>query len=88
MQTTEHKYGMAGRIAETFIDSRLTPILIITFILLGVFSTFKLPREEEPQINVPMFDIMVPFYGAAPKEIEKHLVEVGERKLWEIPGVE
>ncbi|OIN99753.1 MAG: hypothetical protein AUJ51_12195 [Elusimicrobia bacterium CG1_02_56_21] len=85
---TEKKYGMAGRIAENFINSRLTPILIITFILLGVFSTFKLPREEEPQINVPMFDIMVPFYGAAPKEIEKHLVEVGERKLWEIPGVE
>jgi multidrug efflux pump subunit AcrB len=88
MQNTEHKYGMAGRMAQGFIGSRLTPILIITFILLGVFSTFKLPREEEPQINVPMFDIMVPFYGAAPKEIEKHLVEVGERKLWEIPGVE
>ncbi len=85
---TLHKYGMAGRIAGAFISSRLTPILIITFILLGVFSTFKLPREEEPQINVPMFDIMVPFYGATPKEIEKHLVEVGERKLWEIPGVE
>jgi len=88
MQNIEKKYGMAGRMAETFIGSRLTPILIITFILLGVFSTFKLPREEEPQINVPMFDIMVPFYGAAPNEIEKHLVEVGERKLWEIPGVE
>ena len=88
MQNNEHKYGMAGKMAEGFISSRLTPILIITFILLGVFSTFKLPREEEPQINVPMFDIMVPFYGAAPNEIEKHLVEVGERKLWEIPGVE
>jgi len=88
MQNPEHKYGMAGRMAEAFIGSRLTPILIITFILLGVFSTFKLPREEEPQINVPMFDIMVPFYGAAPQEVEKHLVEVGERKLWEIPGVE
>ena len=88
MDNTEHKYGIAGRIAAGFIGSRLTPILIVTFILLGVFSTLKLPREEEPQINVPMFDIMVPFYGAAPKEIEKHVVEVGERKLWEIPGVE
>ncbi|MHB0995441.1 MAG: efflux RND transporter permease subunit [Elusimicrobiales bacterium] len=88
MNNPEYKYGMAGRMAGGFIGSRLTPILIITFILLGVFSTFKLPREEEPQINVPMFDIMVPFYGAAPQEIEKHLVEVGERKLWEIPGVE
>ena len=88
MNDPEYKYGMAGRMAGGFIGSRLTPILIVTFILLGVFSTFKLPREEEPQINVPMFDVMVPFYGAAPKEIEKHLVEVGERKLWEIPGVE
>ncbi len=88
MQNPEHKYGMAGRLAEGFIGSRLTPILIVTFILLGVFSTFKLPREEEPQINVPMFDVMVPFYGAEPRVIEKHLVEVGERKLWEIPGVE
>ncbi|MBP7796448.1 MAG: efflux RND transporter permease subunit [Elusimicrobiales bacterium] len=84
----ENTYGLAGRIASSFVNSRLTPILIITFILLGVFSTLKIPREEEPQINVPMFDIMVPFYGASPKEIEKHLMEVGERKLWEIPGVE
>ncbi len=85
---THHKYGMAGRIAKGFINSRLTPIFILTFIMLGVFATLKLPREEEPQINVPMFDIMVPFYGAAPEEIEKHVVDVGERKLWEIPGVE
>ena len=84
----EPKYGMAGRLAQGFISSRLTPILIVTFILLGVFSTVKLPREEEPQINVPMFDIIVPFHGGTPGEIEKHLVEVGERKLWEIPGVE
>ena len=82
------KYGMAGNTARSFINSRLTPILIITFMLLGVFSTLKLPREEEPQINVPMFDVMVPFHGATPAEIEKQLVETGERKLWEIPGVE
>ncbi len=88
MQNEHHKYGMAGRMAKAFISSRLTPILIAAFIMLGVFSTFKLPREEEPQINVPMFDVMVPFYGASPAEIEKHLIEVGERKLWEIPGVE
>ncbi|MEF3279853.1 MAG: efflux RND transporter permease subunit [Elusimicrobiota bacterium] len=88
MNNTENKYGLAGRITSSFINSRLTPILIIVSILLGVFSTVKLPREEEPQINVPMFDIMVPFFGASPKEIEKQLLELGERKLWEIPGVE
>lgn len=81
-------YGFAGRMASSFIGSRLTPILIAALIGLGVFATLRLPREEEPQINVPMFDIMVPFNGASPGEIEKHLVEVGERKLWEISGVE
>ena len=83
-----NKYGMAGKIAGKFINSKLTPILIISFILLGVFSIINLPREEEPQINVPMFDVFVPFHGASPREIEKHLLEVGERKLWEIPNVE
>ncbi|MEA3307681.1 MAG: efflux RND transporter permease subunit [Elusimicrobiota bacterium] len=89
METSNlNKYGIAGKIAGKFINSKLTPIFIISFILLGVFSIVNLPREEEPQINVPMFDVFVPFHGASPKEIENHLLEVGERKLWEIPNVE
>ncbi|PIS46503.1 MAG: multidrug transporter AcrB [Elusimicrobia bacterium CG08_land_8_20_14_0_20_51_18] len=88
MNQDENNYGYAGRTAAAFISSKLTPILIISAVLLGVFSTLKLPREEEPQINVPMFDVIMPYPGAEPREIEKNIVEVGERKLWEIPGVE
>jgi multidrug efflux pump subunit AcrB len=84
----ENKYGYAGKIAKAFINSKLTPILILSAILTGVFATINLPREEEPQINVPMVDIFVPYYGATPPEIEKNIINTGERKLWEIDGVE
>lgn len=73
---------------RTFADSKITPLLIIASILLGTLSLIQLPREEEPQIVVPIFDIFVSYPGATPKEAEKRIVELGERKLWEIPGVE
>ncbi len=88
MDYKQENYGYAGKIASAFIGSKLTPILIISALLLGVFSTINLPREEEPQINVPMFDVFVPYYGADPSEIEKTVVKLGERKLWEIPKLE
>ncbi|HIO21426.1 MAG TPA: hypothetical protein EYN18_03390, partial [Nitrospirales bacterium] len=53
--------GLSGRIAETFIDSKLTPIIILTVLLLGAFATIWTPREEEPQIVVPMADVFLPF---------------------------
>ncbi len=80
--------GLAGALAKAFIASKLTPLIIIASILLGVFAVRNLPREEEPQIHVPFFDIFVPFPGASAKEVEKRINELGERKLWEIPGVE
>ena len=80
--------GVAGRIAETFIRSKLTLLIALSALMLGLVAVFTLPREEEPQINVPMFDVFVPFPGAGPKEVEERVVDVGERKLWEIPGVE
>jgi len=83
-----NKYGYAGRIASAFINSKLTPIMILSAILTGIFATINLPREEEPQINVPMVDIFVPYYGATPAEIEKNVINIGERKLWEIEDVE
>ncbi len=84
----EKKYGYAGKIAQAFLNSRLTPIMIISFLLAGLLATIKLPREEEPQINVPMVDVFVPYYGGTPEEIEKKVINPGERKLWEIEGVE
>lgn len=80
--------GLAGRLAQAFIRSKLTILLILGSLLIGLFATAKLPREEEPQINVPMFDVFVPFPGASAKEVEERVTNVGERRLWEIPDVE
>lgn len=85
---SESSLGFAGRLAKSFIQSKLTVLIILTALLIGVFATVNLPREEEPQINVPMFDVFVPFTGATPAEVEERVINVGERKLWEIPGVE
>jgi len=57
-------------------------------ILLGIFATLKLPREEEPQIVVPMVDIYVPLPGASPQEVESQVTTPLEKRLWGIPGVE
>ena len=81
-------YGFAGRLAAIFATSKLTPIVVIASILLGVFAIFMLPREEEPQINVPMIDVISSLPGASPTEIENRLTRPLEKLLWEIPGVE
>lgn len=80
--------GFAGRMAGTFINSKLTPMVIITAVLAGVFATIMLPREEEPQIIVPMIDVMVQAPGMSAKEVEQRVTEPMERLLWEIPDVE
>ncbi len=80
--------GFAGRIASFFIDSKLTPIAVAASILMGVFAVVNLPREEEPQIKVPMVDILVSQPGASPSEVENHVTRPMEKLLWEIPDVE
>jgi multidrug efflux pump subunit AcrB len=80
--------GFAGRIARTFIDSKLTPLLIITSVFLGVAAVWRLPREEEPQIKVPMIDVLVSMPGFSAKEVEERATRPMEKLLWEIPGVE
>ena len=82
------KVGTAGKIARFFIDSKLTPLVIITSILLGIAAVIALPREEEPQIIVPMIDIFVKMPGASAKEVEQRITSPMEKLLWEIPGVE
>ena len=62
--------GLAGKIAKAFIDSKLTAILVIAFLLLGGFAITLTPREEEPQIIVPMMDVMVSYPGASAVEVE------------------
>ncbi len=82
------KQGPAGRIAAFFIDSKLTPLIIIASILLGIAAVMALPREEEPQIIVPMIDVFVRMPGASAKEVEQRVTKPMEKMLWEIPGVE
>ena len=86
--TSGQPYGFAGKLAAIFATSKLTPIIVLASILLGVFSILMLPREEEPQINVPMIDVFSALPGATPAEIENRLTRPLEKLLWEIPGVE
>ena len=87
-ESTPKRPGVAGRIAGIFVVSKLTPIAIIASILLGVFAVLMLPREEEPQIKVPMVDVFVGMPGAIPSEVENRVTRPMEKLLWEIPGVE
>ena len=80
--------GLAGRLAAAFIHSRLTPLMIVASVLLGVYAVLALPREEEPQIVVPMIDVFVDMPGASPTEVEQRITRPLERILWEVPGVE
>jgi multidrug efflux pump subunit AcrB len=84
----EPKLGLAGRLARPFLASKLTPVIILSSILLGLGAVYLTPREEEPQIVVPMVDVVVPFPGASPREVESQLTTPLERRLWGIPGVE
>ncbi len=80
--------GLAGRVAAAFIESKLTPLIILASVALGTFSVWMLPREEEPQIKVPMIDIFVAMPGASAREVEERVTKPMEKLLWEIPGVE
>jgi multidrug efflux pump subunit AcrB len=80
--------GLAGRLAEAFLDSPLTPLMTVAALALGVVAVVALPREEEPQIIVPMIDVMVDMPGAPPAEVQQRVTRPMEKLLWEIPGVE
>lgn len=82
------KLGPAGSFAHAWINSKLTPLVIAGSLLLGGFAVWKLPREEEPQIIVPMVDVFVQMPGASAREVEERLTKPMEKLLWEIPGVE
>lgn len=83
-----YRPGLSGRIAALFIDSKLTPLIMLSVLLLGLFAVVVTPREEEPQIVVPMADVWLPFPGASAKVVEEQLTKPFERKLSEIKGIE
>src|SRR3954447_17184088 len=77
-----------GRIARFFLDSRLTPLIAICALLAGVFAIAVTPREEEPQINVTMADVFVPFPGASAKDVESLIAIPAEQVISQIQGLE
>lgn len=80
--------GISGKIAGAFIKSKLSILLMFAFMLLGIFSILFIPREEEPQIEVPMADIMIGYPGATPQEVESGVVQPVEKIISNIKGVE
>jgi multidrug efflux pump subunit AcrB len=82
------KYRAAGRMAAAFIHSKLTPLFILASMGLGALAVVALPREEEPQIIVPMVDVFVEMPGATPGDVEQRVTRPMEQLLWEVPGVE
>ena len=88
LKMTRRKLGIAGRIAEAFLESKLTPLIVVASLLLGLFAVIVTPSEEEPQIKVPMIDVMVGFPGASAEEVEHLVMTPMEKLLYEIENVE
>ena len=82
------RLGVAGRLAAAFIDSKLTPLLVAFALGLGALAVVVTPREEEPQIKVPMIDVLAPLPGRSAVEAEREATALLEKAFWSIPGVE
>ncbi|MBS1198190.1 MAG: Acriflavin resistance protein [Proteobacteria bacterium] len=80
--------GISGRIAALFQDSRMTPLLALVAFLLGLFATLVTPREEEPQIDVTMADVIVPWPGASAKDVENMVARPAEQVFSRLHGVQ
>ncbi|HSL19210.1 MAG TPA: efflux RND transporter permease subunit [Methylomirabilota bacterium] len=88
LKMTRRKLGIAGRIGRAFLDSKLTPLIIVASLLIGAFAIMVTPSEEEPQIKVPMIDVMVSYPGATAEEVEHRVITPLEKLLYEIENVE
>jgi len=90
MSATSNKsqMGVSGRIAAAFQSAQITPLLALVALLLGMFAVLVTPREEEPQINVTMANVLVPFPGASVRDVEQMVATPGEQVLSQMAGVE
>ncbi|WP_374361903.1 efflux RND transporter permease subunit [Pseudoduganella danionis] len=86
--TSSPALGISGRIAAFFLNASITPLLALVALLLGVFAVLVTPREEEPQIDVTMANVLVPFPGASPKQVEQAVAGPAEQVFSRMPGVE
>ncbi|MCE9598017.1 MAG: efflux RND transporter permease subunit [Spirochaetia bacterium] len=87
-ENESNQTGFAGFLARTFLNSHLTPVIILSTILLGLIAVMVTPKEEEPQISVPMIDIRIDAPGFEAAEVERKITEIVERSLWGLEGVE
>ena len=88
IKMTNRPLGASGSIAKAFLESKLTPLIVLFSLLLGAFAVLITPREEEPQIKVPMIDVMVGYPGATAEEVEHRVAAPLEKLLYEIDNVE
>jgi multidrug efflux pump subunit AcrB len=86
--STPHKLGVAGRLAAYFQHARITPLIALLALLLGLFAVLVTPREEEPQINVTMANVLIPFPGASAESVESLVAQPAEQVLGQIDGVD
>src|SRR5512139_3367987 len=80
--------GISGRIAAYFQSAQITPLLALVALLLGIFAVMVTPREEEPQINVTMANVLIPFPGASVRDVEQMVAAPAEQVLAQIAGIE
>jgi multidrug efflux pump subunit AcrB len=80
--------GISGRIARHFLSARITPLLALVALLVGLFAALVTPREEEPQINVTMANVLIPFPGASAKQVEQSVAGPAEQVLGQMAGLE
>ena len=80
--------GVAGRLARSFQSNALTPLLALVALLLGLFAVLVTPREEEPQINVTMANVLIPFPGASSADVQAMVARPAEAALGQIAGIE
>jgi len=80
--------GISGRIARIFLHSQMTPLLALVAMLLGIFAVVVTPREEEPQINVTMANVMIPYPGASSQDVARTVSTPAEQVLSQIAGVD
>ncbi|NDF15766.1 efflux RND transporter permease subunit, partial [bacterium] len=88
MNREQESIGFAGRLAARFVHSKLTPVLAVFSVLIGLVAVGLTPKEEEPQISVPMIDISIAAPGLEAEEVERMVAEPIERGVWGLEGVE
>ena len=88
LKMSRRPLGASGRIARAFLESKLTPLLVVASLLLGAFAVMVTPREEDPQIKVPMIDVFVGYPGGTAQEVERRVVSPLEKAISQIPNVE